>query len=86
MRALVHAPAPPVGSVDVTTAPFRSTATHCETDAHETAHTGFPGSMLAFVHVLAPPVGLVEVRAFPDESTATQSETNGHMTPSRNPP
>ncbi|MGB7588273.1 MAG: hypothetical protein WBM00_06150 [Solirubrobacterales bacterium] len=37
MTAMLHAPAPPVGLVEVSTLPSKSPATHRDADGHDTA-------------------------------------------------
>jgi hypothetical protein len=74
--ATLHAAAPPVGFVDVSTFPASSPATHRVSDAHETLLRGLVLSIWATFHA-PPPRGDVEVTAFPLLSTATQSDVVG---------
>lgn len=61
-RDSTHQPHP-VGSVEVSTPPSLSIATHRLVDGHDTALSGLVPSMSSvFVHALAPPVGSVEVK------------------------
>jgi hypothetical protein len=81
----VHAPAPPAGSVEVSTL-FASTATHSDVDGHETLWSAHPPEQLSTcvtVHAPAPPVGSVDVTTFPNPSTATQRDTDGQEMPVR---
>jgi hypothetical protein len=79
--AIVHAEAPPVGLVEVTTLPNSSVATHREALGHETLKSSSLVPSIAAGAVQTPPVGLVEVITLPFMSTATQSETLGHEIP-----
>lgn len=56
----VHAPAPPVGCVDVMTLPFWSTATQSDGSAQETPLTAVDGSTGMTVHADVPPAGFVD--------------------------
>lgn len=76
----VHALAPPVGLVEVSTSPAPSTATHSDAEGHETPPSMLLPSTLLTVHALAPPVGSIEVTAFPAPSTTTHSKADGHET------
>ena len=79
--ALAHAPAPPVGLVELSTEPPPSTATHSAADGHDTPVSVLVESTVALDHVAAPPSGLVEVQTLPDSSTATQSDVEGQEIP-----
>ena len=81
MGVNVHALAPPVGSVEVTTSPELSTATHSAADAQDTPVKGPLRSTWLAVHTLAPPLGSVELSTLPTSSTATHSDGDGHDTP-----
>jgi hypothetical protein len=78
----VHADAPPAGSLEVTTFPTWSTATHIDTAGQETAlsRTVFAWSTVARCQLGEALVGLVETTT-PVASTATQSEIEAHETP-----
>src|SRR3954471_19084926 len=75
----VQAPAPPVGSVEVTIRPPEPVATHSVVDAHEIDSSEAPGIDVA-CHALAPPVGFVEVRIVSPVVTAAQNVVVGHET------
>ena len=62
------------------TLPKLSTATHSDSDGHETSRSECASTFVA-VHFVAPPVGSVEVTTSPALSTATQSEAVAHETP-----
>jgi hypothetical protein len=78
---VVHALAPPVGSVDVTTFPLLSTATHNAVEEHDTPVRALLPSTSVVVQAPPPPPGSVEVTTFPLLSTATHSDADGHDTP-----
>jgi hypothetical protein len=67
-RALLQAPAPSSGSLDVTIlAPLSTpgpvpTATHSVTDAHETAWRSIVALSVVFLHALLLPVGSVDTK------------------------
>ena len=67
MKAPVQADRPPVGLIDVNAFPMPSTATHSDTDAHDTPAEwgGYKSSSLTNAQAPAPRVGLVEVITFP---------------------
>src|SRR6476660_1541962 len=68
----VHAPAPPVGFVEVTTLPPVSPATHSAADTQDMLRRGLVPSTFVTVHVAAAPSpGSVDVRTFPALSPAT---------------
>jgi hypothetical protein len=85
--AIVHAPAPAVGSLEVNTSPPFTRATHSETDGHEIPLTdefapagngATPGAGMK-LHELAPPVGFVDVRMPPGKDwAATHRDVDGH--------
>jgi hypothetical protein len=80
----VHAPTPPVGSVDVTVTPLvpmLPTATQNDRVGHEMPYrsTSLPTDTTS--HAPAPPVGFVEVSTLPDPSTAAQNDAVGQDTP-----
>jgi hypothetical protein len=79
---VAHADAPPVGSAEVTTLAFSSTATHRFTDGQEIAAVPLCSVLLAavVVHADAPPVGSVEVKMVPSVSTAAQKLVDGQET------
>ena len=60
--------APPVGSVEVSTLPSPSTATHGEVVGHDNPDNGTEPSMLAADQAEGPPVGSVEVTTSPEAS------------------
>jgi hypothetical protein len=71
-----HDPATPIGVADVSTS-LPSTATHSDTDGHDTA---LPPTLPAVgLQAAVPPVGSAEVNSFPP--TATHSDTDGQDTP-----
>ena len=74
----VHAAAPPVGLVEVTTLPVPSTATHNVVLGQEIPLTGLLPSTFDTDHAVAPPVGLTEVTTSPDPSAATHNVLLGH--------
>lgn len=82
--AVVQNSAPPVGSCDVSTFPETSTATHSDTDGHDTPDSPWPReasellSTCLTVQARAPPAGLVEVTAFPASSTPTHNDCDKH--------
>src|ERR1700734_416391 len=89
MCTIVHAEAPPVGSVETNALPAASTATHGPMEGHETPLTNTGpalsvlfcvvlGSKWATIHAGPPPVGSVEVITLPAASTATQKVVDGH--------
>jgi hypothetical protein len=91
--ATFHAPRPPVGSVDVTTSPYESPATHSDTDGHDTESKAWggwrygvhslghgPESTVAVCHAEGPPVGFEEVATAPALSTDTHNDTDGQDT------
>ena len=91
MCTIVHAAAPPVGSVEASALPAASTATHSPVEGHETPRTNTGpalsvlfcvvlGSTWATTHAAAPPVGSVEVITLPAASTATHRVVDGHET------
>jgi hypothetical protein len=65
----------PVGCADVMTSPC-PTATHSDTDGHDTA---LPPTPAVGLQLSLPPVGSVEVNTFPP--AATHNDTDGHDTP-----
>ena len=69
------------GSVEVSTFPLLSTATHNEVDGHLTAIKEPPGSTLTARQPDNAEPGFVDVSTFPPLSTATQSEIDGHERP-----
>ena len=72
---VVHAPSPPVGSVDVITSPlFPSTPTHSDVEGHEIPWMAVPLSTFVTVHFEESPVGSAEATMSPEPSPATQSE------------
>ena len=74
-----HADAPPVGLVDVSTSPNKSTATHNDDDAHDTSVRGSPSPIFHWSR----PRRLAarrHVSTFPFSSTATHSEMDGQET------
>jgi len=73
---------PLVGDVVVQTSPLSSTATHNETDGHETARTESRGWKSKRCHVGATASGFVETNELPYPSTATHSDGEGHETAS----
>jgi hypothetical protein len=75
-----HAPAPPVGFVDVSTFPLWSTATQSDTEGHETPKMPFTPSTLVYGQADLPPVGLVEDSISPKLSPAMHSDAEGHET------
>jgi hypothetical protein len=75
-----HAPAPPAGSVEVTTFPKESTAAQNDVLGHDTAFSTRPRSAGAAFHAPGLQAGFVEVTTSPDESTATHSAVEGHVT------
>ncbi len=77
----VQAAAPPVGLLEVTTLPLRSTATQRPLLGQDTPSALMPE--LVTVHAPAPPVGLLEVTTLPPRSTATQRPLVGQDTPDR---
>lgn len=79
---MVHALESPVGLVETTAFPSRSTATQSDTVAHDTAYS-CPLETATVVDVLEPPNGLVQVitRGPPSHVTATHSATDGHEIP-----
>jgi hypothetical protein len=80
MFATFHAPAPPVGLVEVIAFAVRSTATQSDTAGHEIPVMSFLPPTLTLLHLRAPPAGSLEVRMPPRASAATQSEVVGHDT------
>ena len=78
MSAVLQADAPPVGSVEVSTSPVESVATHRLVDGHDTAIRVASGSTETDCHADVPPPGLVECRTLPTWSTATHSLVDGH--------
>ena len=76
-----HAAKPTVGSVELTTRPELSSATHSEAEAQETSTSGPLPSMFTSRQAAAPPLGLVDITALPTSSTATHSETETQLTP-----
>ena len=77
--AMLHAPAPPVGFVEVI-AFVPSTATHSDADGHETELRYRSSPILTTFHAPAPPAGLVDDAIVPREPTATHSDDRGHET------
>jgi hypothetical protein len=75
----VHAPAPPVGSVEVTMLP-PPTATHSSLDGHDTSVKMF-ATLAALAHAPVPPAGSVEISTSPTLSTATHKPVDGQDTP-----
>lgn len=89
----LQALAPPVGSVELSTSPSPSTATHSVADGHDSAEIAAhapplwqdpdnAGSVYWSVQALGPPAGFVEVRIWLPEN-ATQSDTVGHDKPDK---
>ena len=79
MIARCHAPGPPIGLVEVTTA-LLSTATHSEVDVQEMPNRlALPSTFCSF-HADVPPSGFVDVITFPAPSTAAQNVMVGHDT------
>ncbi len=77
---LVTVQVPPAGFVVVSTSPVVSTATHSETDGHDTP-VRFPSVLsCSRFQADAPPVGSVVVSSVPSPPTATHSEVEGHDT------
>ena len=77
--AFVHAAAPPVGLVDVSTLPWSSTATQSADDGH--AMPSKPRSLIrVIVQAAASPPGAVEVITSPAASMATHNDVEGHET------
>jgi len=79
----VQAFGPPVGSFEVMTFPAASTATHTDSDGHDTPEIAFEPSTLTRLHVDATAAGFVDVRTFPASSTATHNDRDGHERPVR---
>jgi hypothetical protein len=77
-----HAPAPPVGFVDVATSPEWSIAMHSATEGHETSLRPEAAGMSALrVQSLAVPEGVVDVSTRPKLSTATHCVIVGQEVP-----
>ena len=79
--ATVQAAAPPVGLLEVTTLPLRSTATQRPLLGQDTPFRAVPPSTGVTVQAAVPPVGLLEVTTLPALSTATQRPLLGQDTP-----
>jgi hypothetical protein len=80
---VVHAPAPPVGLVDTTALPSKSTATHNAADGQVIAVKPPSLSAFAAVQVGDPLLGSVEVSTLPTLSTATHRAVEGQATSSK---
>src|SRR5207247_2433441 len=74
----VHAAAPPVGLLEVTTVPPLPTATHSRTLGHETPFRLDAPIRLLSVHAVSLPVGFVEVITLPARFTPAHSVLLGH--------
>jgi hypothetical protein len=75
---ILHALAPPVGSVETSIFPAISTATHNDTEGHEIPANQSPVAVV--LHDEAPAAGSVEVTISPPSPTAAQNDTDGHET------
>jgi hypothetical protein len=62
------------------TFPFLSTATHSDTDGHETPDKSVVPIGVGVDHAVLPPVGFVDLSTSSELSTATHSEADGHET------
>jgi hypothetical protein len=79
IAALLHAPLPPVESVEVT--PVLVPKTQSEAEEQDTEpRAGCPVRLVA-VQAPGPPVGLTEVKTWPASLTAAQKEDEGQDTP-----
>src|SRR5450756_1420219 len=76
----VQAPAPPVGLLEVTTLPAKSTATQRPLLGQDTPRRTLEPSTWVTVQAAAPPVGLLEVTTLALPSTATQRPLLGQDT------
>src|SRR5580658_5459499 len=85
MSENVHAPAPSVGSVEVTMPPLLSTAIQKGALVQVTASRPLPSTPVVTLQAEAPLVGSVDVRTLPRESTATHRVTVGHEVDAMNP-
>jgi hypothetical protein len=81
ISAVVQAPGPPVGSVEVTTCPVESAATQSEIDGQAIDVSTRPLSIVD--RFQGPVAGLVENSRTPGEPTATHSEAEGQATLAR---
>jgi len=84
LAGALHAAAPPVGLVDVSSFPASSKAMQSETDGQEIATMAAASMLTGGLQAVAPPVGFVEVTTLPLRSTATQSAVDGHVIPLTN--
>src|SRR5580704_7057034 len=82
--AAVHAPWPPVGFVEVKTAPSMVIVTHFVAVAQDKAIRLAPSRLTPLDHAPLPPVGFVEVTMSPLSSSATQSVVVGQVSESKN--
>jgi hypothetical protein len=76
---ILHAAAPPAGSVEVQTAPALSLVKHWGCVEQKIAFSAPLRSIVSIDQALAPPVGLVEVATLANP-TATHSVTDGQLT------
>lgn len=78
---VVHAPAPPVGSVEVTTLPSELTAAQSSAEGQDTPSKPSRPLRLVVVQAPMPLAGSTEVRTLPASSTAAQNSVDAQDTP-----